>query len=157
MRQLFRRRQETATGGTGAEQQPPERILRSIVFVHGLTGDRENAWTARGASEPWPKALLPAELPTARVLTFGYDAYVADWSGVNERPIMFLCHSLAGLVCEDALVKSRERPEPHLQNILRSTRGIAFLGTPHHGAGLARWAELLARASAWSSRQIPIS
>jgi len=25
------------------------------------------------------------------------------------------------------------------------TRGIAFLGTPHHGAGLARWAELLSR------------
>lgn len=25
------------------------------------------------------------------------------------------------------------------------TRGIAFLGTPHHGAGLAQWAERLAR------------
>ena len=44
------------------------------------------------------------------------------------------------------MVRSRERPEPHLQNIIRSTRGVAFLGTPHHGAGLARWAELLARA-----------
>jgi hypothetical protein len=26
------------------------------------------------------------------------------------------------------------------------TRGIAFLGTPHHGSGLARWAELLSRS-----------
>jgi hypothetical protein len=43
------------------------------------------------------------------------------------------------------LVTSRQRPEKHLQNILQSTRGIAFLGTPHHGAGLARWAELLSR------------
>ncbi|KAK4246934.1 hypothetical protein C7999DRAFT_41647 [Corynascus novoguineensis] len=42
-----------------------------------------------------------------------------------------------------ALVTSRQRPERHLQNILQSTRGIAFLGTPHHGSGLARWAELL--------------
>ncbi|KAK3937092.1 hypothetical protein QBC46DRAFT_344911 [Diplogelasinospora grovesii] len=64
----------------------------------------------------------------------------------NERPIIFICHSLGGLVCEDALVKSRERSEQHLQNILRSTRGIAFLGTPHCGAGLARWAELLSRS-----------
>lgn len=28
-----------------------------------------------------------------------------------------------------------ERAERHVQNIVRSTRGIAFLGTPHHGAG----------------------
>jgi hypothetical protein len=40
---------------------------------------------------------------------------------------------------------SRQRTEPHLRNILRSTRGIAFLGTPHHGSGLARWAERLSR------------
>jgi len=57
----------------------------SIVFVHGLTGDREKTWTARNASEPWPKTLLPSELPTARVLTFGYDAYVADWRGVVSQ------------------------------------------------------------------------
>ena len=41
-------------------------------------------------------------------------------------------------------MSARQRPEPHLQNILRATRGIVFLGTPHHGAGLAKWAEMLA-------------
>jgi hypothetical protein len=35
--------------------------------------------------------------------------------------------------------------EPHLHNVFRLTCGIAFLGTPHHGSGLARWAELLSR------------
>lgn len=30
--------------------------------------------------------------------------------------------------------------------ILHCTRGIVFLGTPHHGSGLAQWAESLARA-----------
>ncbi|KAL2139346.1 hypothetical protein VTI28DRAFT_5308 [Corynascus sepedonium] len=149
----------------------PEHATVDVVFIHGLTGDREATWTARGASEPWPKVLLPSELPTARILTFGYDARVVDWRGVvsqsrignhawnlltslatfrekdetNERPIIFICHSLGGLVCEDALLTSRQRPESHLQNILQSTRAIAFLGTPHHGVGLARWAELLSR------------
>jgi protein SERAC1 len=33
-----------------------------------------------------------------------------------------------------------------LKNILQSTRGIIFLGTPHHGLGLARWAEMLAKS-----------
>lgn len=37
------------------------------------------------------------------------------------------------------------RTEPRFQNVLASTRGIVFLGTPHHGAGLAAWAELLSR------------
>ena len=43
------------------------------------------------------------------------------------------------------MVISRQRSERHLQNILRSTRGVVFLGTPHHGSGLARWAELLSQ------------
>jgi hypothetical protein len=33
-----------------------------------------------------------------------------------------------------------------LQNILRSTCGIIFMGTPHNGAGIARWAEILAES-----------
>ncbi|KAH7152551.1 hypothetical protein EDB81DRAFT_649268, partial [Dactylonectria macrodidyma] len=40
----------------------------------------------------------------------------------------------------------KQRPGRHLQNILRSTRGIIFLGALHHGAGLARWAELVSRS-----------
>ncbi|KAK4233048.1 P-loop containing nucleoside triphosphate hydrolase protein, partial [Achaetomium macrosporum] len=196
MRLLIPWRPKAKTTGSAAQQSQPERppaaassstktfpsgikplcspagAIVDIVFVHGLTGDREKTWTASDASEPWPKALLPSELPTARVLTFGYDAYVTDWRGMvsqnrianhawnlltslvsyrerddtNERPIIFVCHSLGGLVCEDALLTSRQRTEPHLHNVLRLTRGIAFLGTPHHGSGLARWAELLSRS-----------
>ena len=55
------------------------------MFVHGLTGDREKTWTAKNASAPWPQSLLPSKVPNARVLTFGYDAYVADWKGVVSK------------------------------------------------------------------------
>ncbi|KAK0622531.1 hypothetical protein B0T14DRAFT_425223, partial [Immersiella caudata] len=149
----------------------PEHAIVDIVFVHGLGGHRELTWTASGASKPWPQLLLPSKLPNARILTFGYDASVADWNRMvsqnrvanhawglltslaahrqgdetSERPIIFVCHSLGGLVCEDALFTSRQRDEKHLNDILRSTRGIAFLGTPHRAANLARWAELFSR------------
>ncbi|KAL6409280.1 hypothetical protein AUP68_05652 [Ilyonectria robusta] len=141
--------------------------LVDIVFVHGLSGHRERTWTASGESDPWPKTLLPSKLPNARILTFGYNAYVTSWQGIvsqdrlgshagnllnslasyreddktNDRPIIFVCHSLGGLVCEDALIRSNERPEAQLRNIIHCTRGIIFLGTPHHGSGLATWAE----------------
>ncbi|KAJ9134822.1 hypothetical protein NKR19_g8520 [Coniochaeta hoffmannii] len=92
---------------------------------------------------------VPPLAPAYRIHVWNLLTSLASYrerDDTNERPIIFVCHSLGGLVCEDALVRSRERHEPHLQNILRSTRGISFLGTPHHGAGLARWAELLSRA-----------
>lgn len=142
------------------------------VFIHGLTGDREKTWKTKSAAAPWPQILLPARVPNARILTFGYDAYVTDWRGMvsknrigdhsmnlltaiathreddgtNDRPIIFVCHSLGGLVCEDALSTAQQRPERHLKKVLHCTRGMVFLGTPHHGAGLVYWAESLAKA-----------
>ncbi len=44
-----------------------------------------------------------------------------------------------------ALSTAQLRPERHLKQILHCTRGIIFLGTPHHGSGLAHWAESLAK------------
>jgi len=66
-------------------RHPANAISPSIVFIHGLTGDRDKTWTAQEASEPWPKTILPSKLPTARILTFGYDAYVSDWRGVVSQ------------------------------------------------------------------------
>ena len=40
---------------------------------------------------------------------------------------------------------AQQRPERHVKQILHCTRGIIFLGTPHHGSGLAHWAESLAK------------
>jgi len=39
---------------------------------------------------------------------------------------------------------SRDGRYAHLQTIERSTVGICFLGTPHHGADLAKWGGFLA-------------
>ena len=36
----------------------------------------------KNATDPWPQTLLPAKVSNARILAFGYDAYVADWRSV---------------------------------------------------------------------------
>jgi hypothetical protein len=142
-----------------------------ICFVHGLTGDRTTTWTARGQSDPWPKTLLPSKLSTARILTYGYDAYVVRGSvaGSNRltdhatnllndlstdrdlhkaasRPIIFVAHSLGGLVCKKAILRSRNNPDAHLRNIFSCTKGIIFMGTPHKGSWMADWAKISAGA-----------
>ena len=77
----------TAASSThrASSEKCPLTYLASIVFIHGLTGNRDNTWTARDSTEPWPKTLLPSVLAASRILTFGYDAYVADWRGMVSQ------------------------------------------------------------------------
>lgn len=142
-----------------------------ICFVHGLTGNRDSTWTAHGQPKPWPETLLPPELGRARVLTYGYDAYivrksVASTNGLvdhaanllndlstdracsnaSSRPLVFVAHSLGGLVCKETILLSRNNPEPHLRGIFDYTKGIIFLGTPHRGSWMADWARIPASA-----------
>ncbi|KAK2875029.1 hypothetical protein FQN49_001848 [Arthroderma sp. PD_2] len=142
-----------------------------ICFIHGLTGNRDNTWTGRSQRTLWPKTLLPLELPRARILTFGYDAYIAGrltlssnrlidhaTSLLNDltrdrarydassRPLIFVTHSLGGLVCKEAILLSRNNPEAHLRGIFECTKGIVFMGTPHKGSWMADWARIPASA-----------
>ena len=142
-----------------------------ICFVHGLTGDRDTTWTVNGQSTPWPKTLLPHKLQKARILTYGYDAYIvqksvassnrlidhamnlvndltSDRAGCNAstRPLVFVAHSLGGLVCKEAILLSRNNPEAHLRGIFDCTKGIIFMGTPHKGSWMADWATIPASA-----------
>ncbi|WYZ43693.1 hypothetical protein EsH8_VII_000129 [Colletotrichum jinshuiense] len=130
-----------------------------IVAVHGLNGHRERTWTANGMH--WLRDFLPADLPNARILAWGYDAnthaasrvscqylydhartLVADLSRKREltdsshRPIIFVAHSLGGIIVKSALIHSDASREGALlehRSIKISTHGILFMGTPHQG------------------------
>lgn len=142
-----------------------------ICFVHGLTGDRYSSWTASGQSIPWPKTLLPPKLSKARILTYGYDAYVVRKSVASSnrladharnllndlttdradcnaasRPLIFVAHSLGGLVCKKAILLSRNNPDTYLQGIFDCIKGVIFIGTPHKGTWMVDWATIPASA-----------
>ncbi|KAG8529142.1 uncharacterized protein KY384_005777 [Bacidia gigantensis] len=145
-----------------------------IVFVHGLNGHPKKTWTAEKSKLFWPAQLLPPilEESKARILVYGYDATVASFTdGVSkdkihnhaeslvaslaanrnirraaERPIIFVAHSLGGLVVKRALIYSEDikgSHTEHLRSIYVSTYGILFLGTPHRGSDIAKWGSLL--------------
>ncbi|KAF3029576.1 hypothetical protein E8E12_000791 [Didymella heteroderae] len=131
-----------------------------IVAVHGLNGHREKTWTA-GNGVHWLRDLLPHDLPRARVLSWGYDANTHSGSRVSceylfdhartlvsdlclerqltetsRRPIIFVAHSLGGIIVKSALIHSdaarRGALEEH-RAVKLSTYGIVFMGTPHQG------------------------
>ncbi|PVI02224.1 hypothetical protein DM02DRAFT_702368, partial [Periconia macrospinosa] len=101
----------------------------------------------------WLTAFLAPKLPEARIILFGYDSSIINGSkmhladhaknllnrleskraGVPERPILFIAHSLGGLVVKQAMVEAKQTDNP----IRSATYGIIFFATPHRGGNKA--------------------
>lgn len=133
--------------------------MADVVFVHGLDGTWRGTWTADGASEGdcWLE-WLAAERPQVQVWSLQYSSASSAWrgrgmdvlsaatslldrlpqSGIGTRPIIFVTHSLGGLVAKQILRSANESNNVSWKNIAENTRGISFLATPHSGAPLAK-------------------
>lgn len=61
-----------------------------------------------------------------------------------ERPIIWIAHSLGGLLLKKALCLSEQSADPLDQQLHIRTIGIAFMGTPHQGSRHASIASVLA-------------
>ncbi|MCJ1381752.1 hypothetical protein MMC17_004863 [Xylographa soralifera] len=146
-------------------------IVADIVFVHGLRGDRTLTWTRDDVC--WPRDLLPQDMMNVRIMSWGYDSSIskfskstsqnsisshatsllADLSYVrlqdpeDTRPIIFVGHSLGGLLIKEALLRSAEcwdtKQHPRLGSLQKHTKGVIFLGTPHRGSDKAQLAQTL--------------
>jgi hypothetical protein len=55
----------------------------------------------------------------------------------SSRPLLFVAHSLGGIIIKEALRRSRGciSFQSHLHSIYEFTSGIIFFGTPHGSAG----------------------
>lgn len=59
-------------------------------------------------------------------------------TGIGERPLLLICHSLGGLLAKAVLRAAHESSaQPKRRAILDATRAVLFLATPHAGATLA--------------------
>ncbi|KAF5718866.1 eukaryotic translation initiation factor 3 subunit [Fusarium mundagurra] len=132
-----------------------------IVAVHGLDGHWAKSWRAKNGVF-WLQDLLPSTFPCARVYSFSHDSRTR-WSdkpltfditdhaseliaelvearlstNTEKVPILFIGHSLGGLIIKSALTQSYMARAGHLErqkSIQLSTYGILYLGTPHQGS-----------------------
>ncbi|KAG0592293.1 hypothetical protein KC19_1G240000 [Ceratodon purpureus] len=110
----------------------------------------------------WPQTWLSEEFPNARISSVSYDSsalrtesrgrgdvYVVGESLVAEmvefgqigqqRPVLFVCHSLGGLVIKEVVIQAyrQHHDEEKYKNFLNNIRGFFFYATPHAGSKLA--------------------
>jgi pimeloyl-ACP methyl ester carboxylesterase len=132
-----------------------------VIFVHGLGGNAWSTWhpkELRNDDNFWLK-WLGEDLPYIYTWTFGYEAEPSSWRGnsmplfdqatnllqgldnmgIGERKIIFIAHSLGGLLVKKMLqtAQTYRQTNKSYQQIAEKTRGIVFLATPHTGSHLA--------------------
>ena len=166
-------------------------LFSSLVAVHGLNplnnlDHGENTWRALISKKSWLRDFLPQDIPSARIFLFGYNSNVAFSSGnegvydqantlcftlggyredVPHRPIVFIGHSLGGLVIKQVRLSNKwmsvllssswsnirqaivlGRLNTRYAPISNATYGLVFFGTPHRGGNNAALGEVIASA-----------
>ncbi|KAH6854879.1 hypothetical protein B0I37DRAFT_395223 [Chaetomium sp. MPI-CAGE-AT-0009] len=170
---IFDRRSSAATSTA-----PPVQSNRTTLVDDANMNDAVEIEGQRQEDIYWPADLAPKTIPGSRILTYGYDTrlghrltgrpvskksvYDHAWDllcefeylrrNLNEkdRPILFIAHSLGGIIVKEALRRSRgcKSTKPHLYSIFEAADGIIFFGTPHRGADPRNFLHHILSASA---------
>ncbi|KPJ09028.1 Protein SERAC1 [Papilio machaon] len=110
----------------------------------------------------WPKDWLPKDCKNLRILGVNYWSSLSEWlegcplqsadiptravelipalidARVGQRnvPIIWLAHSMGGLIVKQLLIEAAESQDD-LQKICEQTKAVLFYSTPHRGTSLA--------------------
>ncbi|PKY00736.1 lipa and NB-ARC domain protein [Aspergillus campestris IBT 28561] len=159
---------------------PPENSKIDFIFVHGLNPRGRNdhpfeTWTHPNGTF-WPRDFLPLDVPQARVFVYGYNSNITNPQSMStasvkdhantllnlldmERSpqmntrlpkIIFIGHSLGGLVIKQALLNAQE--DPKYGTIRRDTAGLVFFGTPHRGTKGVELGKIAAKVARFVSK-----
>ncbi|KAI0173446.1 hypothetical protein GGR52DRAFT_387555 [Hypoxylon sp. FL1284] len=120
--------------------------------------------------------MLPAAIPEASIFTYDWDvgdstqsppetltslaknllANIAQRRDSASRPIIFIAHSIGGLVLAEAINQASRASNSRYRSVLSNITGVVFLSTPFHigyGSVLSRLKNLLSYTGKWTSMQ----
>ena len=129
----------------------------SCVAISGLGSHAFGSWKDRDSHFMWLRDALPVHLRGARVLIYGYDSKLAESRSYqnledvaskfrqslsvvlggrisSRRPLIFVAHSLGGLVLKQAMIEmaSEDALAAESENF-KATFAILFFGVPNQG------------------------
>ncbi|KAF5974760.1 hypothetical protein FBULB1_7631 [Fusarium bulbicola] len=133
-----------------------------IVVVHGMNplgndSHEEDTWKDKETRVNWVRDLLPGQVPSARILAFQYNGNsvfgpsIAGVAGQAEnlleclrmkrklnplRPIMWITHSLGGIIVKEALVIASKKFQAYPM-ISTFTYAVFLIAVPHRGSAYA--------------------
>ncbi|KAK5991124.1 Nephrocystin-3-like protein [Cladobotryum mycophilum] len=139
-----------------------------VVAIHGLNfkGNPNHARATWGSGKYlWLRDFLPTGLKRpCRVMLYSYNSSPAMGAAAMRlddharvllrhlmpkreaaprRPLVFICHSLGGIVVKTALVEATLNPA--YKSIVKSTRLLVFFATPHRGGNYSGIGDVAAK------------
>jgi len=135
--------------------------VADVIFIHGLDGNAQTTWQIAGRQDTFWPAWLGEDLPNIGVWSLGYEVSSLAWRGttmplsdralnaltlldtydIGKRPLVFIVHSMGGLLVKQMLRHARDLNDPAWTAVMNAARGIVFLSTPHSGSDIASWVE----------------
>ncbi|KFA66966.1 hypothetical protein S40285_09524, partial [Stachybotrys chlorohalonatus IBT 40285] len=140
---------------------PSQEHKVDIIAISGLGGHAFGSFKERGGEHMWLRDVLPDHItqegdnqPCARIMIFGYHSTVAQSqsfqnldtlassfygslldliSARTSRPVIFIAHSLGGLIVKQVLINLSKSKKEGDERFLRTVYGIVFFGVPHDG------------------------
>jgi protein SERAC1 len=115
----------------------------------------------------WPMEWLPEDFRHIRVIGLNYESSLSQWTSANgcscekdkgklkkrgaefmdrlagakvgnDRPVVWVGHSMGGLLIKSILVQSLQQATEAFQQIAKNSTSVLFLGTPHRGSSIAK-------------------
>ena len=140
---------------------------RHRFFLRNPKNDTPSTENASQVAVFWPRDILPLDQFKARTLTYGYDSRVSHFfngpanqlnisqqgeallnsvagervrSKAHGRRIIFIAHSLGGLLVKEALIEAKKQHHnASKMDVYAATEATVFFGTPHLGSDDAKW------------------
>jgi hypothetical protein len=123
-----------------------------VLAVPGLGGHPFGSFVHKGDGHMWLSDSIPRDMPTARVMIYGYEsgipestkfAELDDLAGSlhldicrllrsgEQKRLILVGHSLGGLLIKETLIRMTESDSE--QNLIRQILGGLFFGVPNDG------------------------